>query len=395
MHSTEAITLVVVVGVALALAAHPPVVDAGSSASAAPAPVPLPQLRGVNIHYTHGRPGETAQLAEAFDAARMDFNWASIEKVKGVYNFSAYDVLVDDLTSNGMVPYLILDYANPLYDGGLEPDDAAGRAAFAAYAVAGVKRYAGKGVIWEVQNEPNGGFWKPHPNATAYGLLALATAQAIKAAAPGEIVVAPTTSGIDLGYMQTAFATGVLEWLDGVSCHPYRDVAPETVLNASGSNYPALKALVAGTTQRALPIVSGEWGYTTCSPPSPTCAGAGPLDEATQARYLARRWLAVRRAPALQGPPRAFQLPTHSVARMRSCRNRTPLRACPCPFGTTPTTTGPTSRSGSRGSGPCATGRTTRATPASRFRRSRRSSLLWLRRGCCRARGSTRTRSRS
>lgn len=39
-----------------------------------------------------------------------------------------------------------------------------------------------------------------------------------------------------------------------------------------------------------MPILSGEWGYTTCSPPSPHCAGAGPVDEVTQAKYLVRRY---------------------------------------------------------------------------------------------------------
>mgnify|MGYP003878656553 CR=1 FL=1 len=50
----------------------------------------------------------------------------------------------------------------------MPPINASQIAAFARYAVATVSRYAGRGVIWEIQNEPNGGFW-PNPNATNYG----------------------------------------------------------------------------------------------------------------------------------------------------------------------------------------------------------------------------------
>jgi hypothetical protein len=50
---------------------------------------------GTNIHFlAEAAPGEAAQIAAAFKVARMDLQWAAVEKVKGVYDFGAYDGLL-------------------------------------------------------------------------------------------------------------------------------------------------------------------------------------------------------------------------------------------------------------------------------------------------------------
>jgi hypothetical protein len=60
----------------------------------------LPRGWGVNIHFTDGRPGEARQVAEAFTIARVDFYWGTVEAVRGVYNFSAYERLLADLKAH-------------------------------------------------------------------------------------------------------------------------------------------------------------------------------------------------------------------------------------------------------------------------------------------------------
>jgi hypothetical protein len=50
---------------------------------------------------------------------RTDLLWESIETKKGIYDFSAYDVLVADLVKRNIKALFILDYGNILYDGGL------------------------------------------------------------------------------------------------------------------------------------------------------------------------------------------------------------------------------------------------------------------------------------
>lgn len=144
---------------------------------------------GTNIHWTNPQPGEAAQLAAAFRVVRMDVDWAGIEKsgACGSYDFSAYDSLVATLEAQSppVRLYAIIDYCkNACYDGGAVCKS---DACFAAYASFGgersvgptpvrnpcaspherahfrahtgalMKRYAGKGVVFEIMNEPNGG----------------------------------------------------------------------------------------------------------------------------------------------------------------------------------------------------------------------------------------------
>src|SRR5436190_2769824 len=189
----------------------------------------IPDSAGVNIHFTDPAPGEMKMLAEAgFKWVRMDFDWARIEKEKGKYDFSAYDRLLKACDEHAIRALFILDYANPLYDDNRSPDTDAGRAAFATWAAESVKHFRGRGVLWEMYNEPNSPFWRPKQNVEDYIKLALATGKAIKAAAPEERYIGPATSGIDLPFIEASFKSGLLHYWDAVSVHPYGQEAPET-----------------------------------------------------------------------------------------------------------------------------------------------------------------------
>eukprot|EP00456_Euglypha_rotunda_P028684 TRINITY_DN22639_c0_g1_i1.p1 TRINITY_DN22639_c0_g1~~TRINITY_DN22639_c0_g1_i1.p1 ORF type:complete len:491 (+),score=69.92 TRINITY_DN22639_c0_g1_i1:178-1473(+) len=232
------------------------------------------------------------QLATGYKIARMDFGWSGIEKQKGVYDFSAYDNLLSQLEAQGVRPYWILDYSNPMYDNGLSPYDDAGRTAFANFAVAAAQHFKGHNIIWEMYNEPNIGFWTPTPNVTAYAQLAVAVGQAYVDAgiADQTIYIGPATSGFDWNFITGCFTGGVLKYFDAVSIHPYRPTndIPETVLN----DYAQLRSLIsqyATNPGSPPPIVSGEWGYTTCGPCNPDYNNQAALS--TQAKYLARQWL--------------------------------------------------------------------------------------------------------
>src|ERR1035437_7707912 len=77
---------------------------------------------GVNIHFTDPRPGEMEMLAAGgFKWVRMDFHWSSIEKQKGLYDFSAYERLLAALKPYGIHALFILDYTNKFYDDDLPP----------------------------------------------------------------------------------------------------------------------------------------------------------------------------------------------------------------------------------------------------------------------------------
>jgi hypothetical protein len=238
----------------------------------------IPETVGVNIHFTRGHERDLDLIAAAgIRVVRMDFVWAGIEQNKGEYDWSAYDELTGNLEKRGLRPYYILDYSNPLYEErvvsrnpvtGKEQKDVASPqhpesvAAFARWAGEAAKRFKGRGVIWEIWNEPNISFWKPKPDVQQYITLALATCRSIRAADPEALIVGPATSELPLEFLEQFFKSGVLEFLSAVSVHPYRNYSkpPETALH----DYEKLRALIdryAIAGKKKLPILSGEWGY--------------------------------------------------------------------------------------------------------------------------------------
>ncbi|HEY4415646.1 MAG TPA: cellulase family glycosylhydrolase, partial [Verrucomicrobiae bacterium] len=243
----------------------------------------LPDGVGVNIHFTKGHERDLDLIAAAgFRFVRMDFGWGSTERQKGEYDWSAYDALTADLEHRGLRAIYILDYSNPLYEatvaaknpvtGQLEqkstasPQHPESIAAFAQWAAAAAKHFHGHRILWEIWNEPNIGFWKPHPDARQYAELALATCRAVRAADPDSTIIAPASSSFPWEFMEVLFKAGALDYLDAVSVHPYRggNQGPET----AKADYDKLHALIdryAPAARRGhIPIISGEWGYSTC-----------------------------------------------------------------------------------------------------------------------------------
>ncbi|HSZ59090.1 MAG TPA: beta-galactosidase [Tepidisphaeraceae bacterium] len=237
---------------------------------------------GVNIHFTDPRPGEMEMLARAgFKWVRMDFAWSGIERRKGEYDFSAYDRLVKALDEHHIRPIFILDYSNRMYDEGLSPHTDGGREGFAKWAAASAVHFKGRGVVWEMYNEPNIGFWKPKRNFDDYAKLAVAVGKALHEAAPDETYIGPACSTMDFKFLETCFKAGCLEYWSAVSVHPYRQKNPETV----AADYARLRELIERYTPsgKKIPIVSGEWGYS---------SAWKKYDEARQAEYLPREMLA-------------------------------------------------------------------------------------------------------
>ncbi len=246
----------------------------------------IPLQFGVNIHFVEPQERDIDMIAAAgFRFVRMDFAWSHVERERGKYNFSGYERLVNSLARRNIRPLFILDYGNRLYDGGLAPHTEEGRAAFCKFAAAAAKRFAARGVLWEIWNEPNlDKFWRPKANAEDYCALAIDVCKALRQADPKCTILAPATSGIRLKFIEEVFKAGPLKWLDGVTVHPYRSRAPETVT----WEYKRLRELIdkyAPAGKKALPILSGEWGYSLLH------HGGIPFSAEKQASYLARQFL--------------------------------------------------------------------------------------------------------
>ena len=256
-----------------------------STGFAAPAiskdfPLRVPDALGVNIHFTDPQPGEMEMLvASGVRWVRADFSWAGSEHERGVYDFAVYERLMDLCARNRLRVMVVLAYSNRLYDGDLSPHSDAGVAVFAKWAAAAAVKFRGRGALWEIYNEPNNVFWRPTPDVNAYIKLALATARAIRAAAPGEMIVGPALSGTDGAWLEPCYRGGLLEFFDAVTVHPYGNEPPED----RERHYRGVAALLERYRPpgRSIPILSGEWGY----------SAAGNVSEEMQGKFLARQWL--------------------------------------------------------------------------------------------------------
>ena len=249
-----------------------------SSGAEIPEPI-LPAGVGVNIHFVTGQEKDLDMIAAAgFKFVRMDFHWATIESRKGEYDWSSYEELLANLEKRGLRTIFILDYSHPLYEETVtSPNPLSGEAhkttasprhpdsiaAFARWAAASAKHFQGRHVLWEIWNEPNGNFWSPKPDAQQYTTLALATAKAIREAEPRATIIGPASSGFPWEFLETFLKSGVLEYLDAVSVHPYRD--PRKPPETAAADYQKLRTLIEryAPLSKTMPILSGEWGYST------------------------------------------------------------------------------------------------------------------------------------
>ena len=256
-------------------------------------PIAISEAFGVNVHFIDPEPGEMKMIAAAgFRWIRTDFKWELTERERGKYDFTTYERLMNALAAYHLRALFILDYGNPLYTQGKSVRTPEAREAFARWAVAAARHFAGRGIIWEIFNEPNNHiFWPPKPNPDEYAALAVTVARAFRKDAPNETLIGPATSGIEFNFIETCFQSGLLDHWSAVSVHPYRQRNPETV----ASEYALLRETInryrnspSRDTQRAVAggdppsIFSGEWGY------SSVWRG---MNEQKQAELLARQFL--------------------------------------------------------------------------------------------------------
>ena len=267
---------------------------------------------GVLPHGAESMPGEPAQILAAANFLRDNIVWSEVETAKGQYNFSRTDALLAEYDAAGgrslMRWMATLAYSNPLYDSPGPPTSKEGVDAFVAFVVAAVRRYGGRGVLWELWCEPNGAFWDGGKgNVTQYIALAAAVHEGVVAAGlQTEAFIGPNTAmwwqyDVDLPFLEACLRGGVLKYWSAINLHLYRASPPETVQDS----YRKTRALIRRYLPEGMsmpPLISGEWGYSD-QVWGQTTSGwypyTGQIDTMTQAKYLARMWL----TNALEGVP--------------------------------------------------------------------------------------------
>jgi len=126
----------------------------------------------------------------------------------------------------------------------------------------------------------------------------LTVGRAFRANVPNEKLIGPATSGIDFNFLEACFKAGLLDYWSSVSVHPYRQTNPEDAANEycrlrelidryhprvstqSGSDGPSVST--ASGSDRVIPIISGEWGFS---------SAWRRMNEANQGAMLARELL--------------------------------------------------------------------------------------------------------
>ncbi|WJN45974.1 cellulase family glycosylhydrolase [Priestia aryabhattai] len=249
----------------------------------------IPNNIGVQTHSRNGYTDVKAIRENGFKIVRDDILWSRVEKEKNKYDFKSngYDSYNKQLKENKVRPYYILSLSNKLYEKNNSVVTNEGRMAYTKFVGKTAYRYRGQNTLWEIWNEPNiDGFWSPaFTSVENYTRLVKAASSAIRKNDPSGIIVAPALAGVEdisLYWLEETFKRGLLEHVDAISVHPYRRTSPETVI----SDYEKVRNLISKYSEREIPIISGEWGYST----APAFYGI-QLNQLQQCQYLVRMML--------------------------------------------------------------------------------------------------------
>lgn len=238
-------------------------------------------VRGVQVHLDDYFPAALDLAKNAgFNYVRTGFYWYETETDAQTYTWTRYDHLVSELDARDLRPIFTMYGGNDLYGSREAPRTHEQIDAFSRWAAAAVDRYKGRGIIWEIWNEPNiPRFWKPKPNPSEYAAFANAVCRRIRANNPQEAVfVGALSSTTDIekmyryaGYLSTHLDNGCFS---GLTVHPYRLSDPESV----SETYSQLKGI-----KGLRSFASGEWGYTT--------SGPAAISQDLQAKFAVRSFL--------------------------------------------------------------------------------------------------------
>lgn len=164
---------------------------------------------------------------------RLQSGWERTEQTKSVYNFEWLDIIVDNLISRGMIPWICLCYGNKLYSPaasdvfgsvGIPPiftkEEKEG---WANYCKAIAEHYKGKVSMFEIWNEPDGLWcWKHGVNGAEYGNFVIDSSKALKLGNKDVYVIGGSISGRDsVSWFEAMLQTGCCKHIDAVTYHLY------------------------------------------------------------------------------------------------------------------------------------------------------------------------------
>ncbi|RNL82493.1 T9SS C-terminal target domain-containing protein [Sinomicrobium pectinilyticum] len=198
---------------------------------------------------------------------REDFSFAYICKDPATMNFERYDDLIAKTEEYGIMFLPVLQgFDNEIQ--GSRPDVTPlyeHLDAWRDYVRATVTRYKDKLKYWEIWNEEDGGFWRPHPDANQYVPLLQAAYEEIKAIDPELQVVVGGLTGWNTEYLKAMYEAGAKDYFDIIAVHPYNE-GPDRSLRAKRV-MGEFKQVMANYGDGDIPIWITEFGTTSFQSP--------------------------------------------------------------------------------------------------------------------------------
>jgi hypothetical protein len=224
--------------------------------------------------------------AAGLSYVRFVIPWAMVEKNKGQFHWGYFEEFIKRLRKLDMKAVVVLGGGHPDFTGYVyapkdnidhvdkylvAPSSPEAMEKFSVFAAKTVERIGSRNIVWEIWNEPDTDrFWAPHANVKDYIALANKACRAMKAVDPNAIVIGPGMAdmpgrwgALRAGFLGAVLQSSLMDCLDAISLHPYRDYAlpPETVLEAHNK----LQSFIRTYTPKGKavrPVYSTEWGFT-------------------------------------------------------------------------------------------------------------------------------------
>ncbi|MGR7876400.1 cellulase family glycosylhydrolase [Klebsiella aerogenes] len=251
-----------------------------------------------------------------FTSFRGDYGWGGIEESPKKYSVSKRlqksDLAFMNAPEYGLSGMLILAYGNKFYDSGGYPVSEDGIRAFANYAAWTATRFKGKVKYYEIWNEWTNGTGVTNqrniiPSAEDYFKLVKFTSIAVKQADPSAIVIAGgfnSLNGVNkkIGLTGTAWFAqlvklGILDYIDGVSIHPYSFQLNDVKLKSAAGNLEGIDEFhdyFMSKFKADIPVYLTEYGV-------PIFNGVGGTSESIAAFTIKKYIEDARKRPYIKG----------------------------------------------------------------------------------------------
>ncbi|WP_234407707.1 hypothetical protein [Pseudomonas bohemica] len=262
-------------------------------------------ILGVDTHLMNRNtlPAKALQLLQdaGVDSVRDDAYWSSAEPRRGLMKIEpSWQTYLGQTQEHRLRPLLVLGYGNPFYDNYAKPRKPIVRDGYSNYVSFVTRQLSDNVDFYEIWNE-----WdRENPVDPAFGkdysVMVEEAARRIRANQRPMLILAGavTSQGMDLGFADRLVESGILNFVDGLSLHPYvhcRSDERNTPENWIAWLRRINDDLKDKTRNNApVPLYLTEMGW-------PSNEGRCGVDEKTQAAFLARSFFLAQTVPNIKG----------------------------------------------------------------------------------------------